>query len=138
MLNSISIHGRLVRDPELRTTQSGVSVCAITVAVDRSYAKQGEEKQTDFIDVVCWKNTADIVSRYFVRGKEIIVNGSLQSRKWKDKNGNDRITWEIQANSVDFCGGKGDSSGTASSGTAQSSTAVDDPAALPPEEDLPF
>ena len=138
MLNSISIHGRLVRDPELRTTQSGVSVCAITVAVDRSYAKQGEEKQTDFIDVVCWKNTAEIVSRYFVRGKEIIVNGSLQSRKWKDKNGNDRITWEIQANSVDFCGGKGDSSGTASSGTAQSSTAVDDPAALPPEEDLPF
>lgn len=110
MLNKISIHGRLVRDPELRTTPSGVSVCNFTVAVDRSYTKQGEEKQSDFFECVAWRGLADTIGKYFTKGKEIVVSGEMQSRKWQDKDGNNRISWEIMADSVDFCGSKGDSS----------------------------
>lgn len=107
MLNHITIHGRLTADPELKQTQSGVSVCNFTVAVERSY-KNGEEKQTDFFTVVCWRGLADMVSKYFAKGKEILVSGEMQSRKWQDNEGNNRISWEIMANAVDFCGGKSD------------------------------
>lgn len=110
MLNHITIHGRLTADPELKQTQSGVSVCNFTVAVDRSY-KNGEEKQTDFFTVVCWRGLADMVSKYFAKGKEILVSGEMQSRKWQDNEGNNRISWEIMANAVDFCGGKSDNGG---------------------------
>ena len=106
MLNSISIHGRLVRDPELRTTQSGVSVCSFCVAVDRSYARKGEEKQTDFFDVNAWRGLGEMVGKYFTKGKEIVVHGSMHSRKWQDKDGNNRTAWEILASDVDFCGSK--------------------------------
>lgn len=105
MLNFIIVHGRLAKDPEARTTQSGVSVCNFTVAVDRSHTK-GEEKQTDFIDVVAWRGLSDLISKYFVKGKEIIVQGSLQSRRWQDGDGKNRVSWEILADSVDFCGTK--------------------------------
>ena len=110
MLNHITIHGRLTADPELKQTQSGVSVCNFTVAVDRSY-KNGEEKQTDFFTVVCWRGLADMVSKYFAKGKEILVSGEMQSRKWQDNDGNNRISWEIMANGVDFCGSKSDNGG---------------------------
>lgn len=106
MLNTITIHGRLTHDVELKQTQSGVSVCNFTVAVDRSYSK-GEEKLTDFFTVVCWRGLAEMVAKYFEKGKEILVCGEMQSRKWKDNDGNNRIAWEIQANGVDFCGNKG-------------------------------
>lgn len=106
MLNTITIHGRLTQDVELKQTQSGVSVCNFTVAVDRSYSK-GEDKITDFFTVVCWRGLADMVSKYFGKGKEIIVSGEMQSRKWQDNDGNNRVSWEIQANTVDFCGSKG-------------------------------
>ena len=109
-MNFIAIHGRLTRDPESRTTQSGVSVCNFTVAVDSSYSRQGEEKQTTFFDVVAWRGLADTISKYFTKGKEIVVSGEMQSRKWQDKDGNNRISWEIMADSGDFCGSKGDSS----------------------------
>lgn len=142
MLNSISIHGRLTKDPELKTTQSGVNVCTITVAVDRSYAKQGEEKQTDFFNVTCWRGTADIVSRYFSKGKEIIVHGAMQSRKYQDKNGNDRTAWEIQADGIDFCGSASNSnnSSAASSAVRSVGTATSNEfEPLPiPDKDLPF
>lgn len=110
MLNTIMIHGRLTRDPELKQTQSGVSVCGFSVAVDRSYARQGEEKQTDFFSVTAWRGLAEMISKYFTKGKEIVVWGAMQSRKYTDKNGNDRTAWEILANGVDFCGSKGDNS----------------------------
>lgn len=106
MINTITIHGRLTADPELKQTQSGVSVCNFTVAVDRSYSN-GEDKITDFFTVVCWRGLADMVSKYFGKGKEIIVSGEMQSRKWQDNDGNNRVSWEIQANTVDFCGSKG-------------------------------
>ena len=112
MLNYIAIHGRLTRDPESRTTQSGVSVCNFTVAVDSSYSRQGEEKQTTYFDCVAWRGLADLVSKHFHKGKEIVVTGEMQSRKWQDKDGNNRVSWEIQAQSVDFCGSKGDNSGS--------------------------
>ena len=89
-MNIIAIKGRLVRDPEIRQTQSGVSVTNITVAVDRSYSAGGE-KQTDFFDCVFWRQGAEFVSKYFKKGKEIIVTGEMQSRKWQDKEGNNRL-----------------------------------------------
>lgn len=110
MLNHITIHGRLSVSPELKQTQSGVSVCNFTVAVDRSY-KSGEEKQTDFFTVVCWRGLADMVAKYFTKGKEILVSGEMHSRKWQDNEGNNRIAWEIMANGVDFCGSKSDNGG---------------------------
>lgn len=102
MLNSIIIMGRLVADPELRSTSSGVAVCSFRVAVDRDYTAQNGERQADFIDVVAWRQTAEFVTRYFSKGRMIIVQGSLQSRKWQDKDGNNRISWEIQADRVWF------------------------------------
>ena len=105
MINTITIHGRLTQDVELKKTQSGVSVCSFTVAVDRSYSK-GEEKLTDFFTVVCWRGLAEMVAKYFSKGKEILVSGEMQSRKWQDSDGNNRVSWEVQANSVDFCGRK--------------------------------
>ena len=111
-MNIIAIKGRLVRDPEIRQTQSGVSVTNITVAVDRSYSAGGE-KQTDFFDCVFWRQGAEFVSKYFSKGKEIIVQGEMQSRKWQDKDGNNRISWEIQNAHAEFCGGKSDNSASA-------------------------
>ena len=103
MLNHIVIMGRLTRDPELRTTQSGVSVTSFTVAVDRDFGgRDGGEKQTDFIDCVAWRQTADFVSKYFTKGRMAVVSGRLQSRKWQDRDGNNRTSWEIVADNVYF------------------------------------
>lgn len=106
MLNCAIIMGRLVADPELRTTQSGLSVTSFTVAVDRSYVKPGEERQTDFIDVVAWRQTAEFVTRFFRKGSMIAVQGSIQVRPYEDKNGNKRKAVEIVADSVNFTGEK--------------------------------
>ncbi len=112
MLNHIVIMGRLTRDPELRRTQSGVAVTTITVAVDRDFqSRDSQEKQTDFIDVVAWRQTAEFVSKYFSKGKMIVVEGALQSRKWQDKNGQNRVSWEIQANNVYFGESRRDNQG---------------------------
>lgn len=108
MLNTIILMGRLTRDPELKTTRSGVSVTEFTIAVDRDFTRQGEEKQTDFFDVIAWRNTAEFVSRYMTKGQLIAVQGSMQSRKWQDKNGSNRISWEVQADNVYFAESKRD------------------------------
>lgn len=108
MLNTIILMGRLTRDPELKTTRSGVSVTEFTIAVDRDFTRQGEEKQTDFFDVIAWRSTAEFVSRYMTKGQLIAVQGSMQSRKWQDKNGNNRISWEVQADNVYFAESKRD------------------------------
>jgi single-strand DNA-binding protein len=110
-MNIIAIKGRLVRDPEIRKTSNDISVCTITVAVDRPYSTGGE-KQTDFFDCVFWRQGAEFVSKYFSKGKEIIVHGEMQSRKWQDKDGNNRISWEIQNAHAEFCGGKSDTAST--------------------------
>lgn len=105
MLNHIDVMGRFVRDPELRNTQSGVAVVSFTLAVDRDY-KNGDEKVADFIDCTAWRGTAEYVSKYFTKGRMAVVSGSLQSRKWEDKEGNKRISWEIQAQNVYFADSK--------------------------------
>lgn len=133
MFNHITIHGRLTADPELKQTQSGVSVCNFTVAVDRSYSK-GEDKITDFFTVVCWRGLADMVSKHFAKGKEILVSGEMQSRKWQDNDGNNRVSWEIQANGVDFCGSKGNANSTTENVTQGNFVAVE----VDTESDLPF
>ncbi len=103
MLNHIVIMGRLTRDPELRSTQAGVSVASFTVAVDRDFGgRDGGERQTDFIDCVAWRQTGEFVSKYFRKGSMIVVSGRLQSRKWQDRDGNNRTSWEINADNVYF------------------------------------
>ena len=101
MLNVAILMGRLVADPELRQTPSGVSVCFFRIAVDRNYARD-RERETDFIDIVAWRQTAEFVTRYFSKGKMIIVEGSIQTRNYEDKNGNKRTAVEVLANNVRF------------------------------------
>lgn len=141
MLNCVVLMGRLIADPELRTTASGLSVVSFRIAVDRDYAKQGEERQTDFINVVAWRSTADFVSRYFHKGSMIAVQGSLQSRNYEDKNGNKRTAYEVVASSVNFCGSKAESGagGAAAVDTSSYSNAsADDFSAVVDDDDLPF
>ena len=102
MLNVAIIMGRLTRDPELRRTNSGKPVASITVAVDRDYAPDGQEKETDFIDCVVWNGTAEFVEKYFRKGSMIILKGRLQIRGWTDKDGNKRRSAEIVADNVYF------------------------------------
>lgn len=109
MLNVAVIMGRLVADPELRHTQSDLAVTSFRVAVDRSYQKAGAERQTDFIDVVAWRHTAEFVCRYFQKGSMIAVQGSIQTRNYEDKNGNKRTSVEIVASEVSFTGSKRES-----------------------------
>lgn len=101
MLNSSIIMGRLARDPELRATGSGVSVCSFTVAVDRDYSQNGE-RDADFIDCVAWRKAGEFVARNFTKGSMIVVSGRLQMRGWTDKDGNKRRTAEIVADDVYF------------------------------------
>lgn len=109
MLNHITIMGRLTRDPEIRKTGSGTAVANFTLAVDRDYSsKDGGEKETDFIDCVAWKHTADFVSKYFTKGRMAVVSGRLQVRNWTDKDGNKRRTAEVVAENVYFGDSKKD------------------------------
>lgn len=100
-MNVVTIIGRLAADPELKTTGSGISVTNICVAVDRKVTK-GEDKITDWIDVVAWRNTAEFICKYFQKGSPIVVTGSLQTRMWDDKSGQKRKTVEVIADSVEF------------------------------------
>ena len=106
MLNIVALMGRLTHTPELKTTQSGTNVCSFRIAVDRSFARQGEERKADFIDVTAWRQTAEFVSKYFQKGSMIAIEGSLQTRQYQDKNGNNRTATEVLASQVSFCGGK--------------------------------
>lgn len=101
-LNRVTIMGRMTRDPELRHTPQGTPVVTFTLAVDRDYQSGGSEKQTDFIDVVVWRQTAEFVSKYFTKGSMTIATGRLQMRDWEDKNGNKRRNAEVIADSVYF------------------------------------
>ena len=140
MLNKIVIMGRLVRDPDKRTTQSGVTVTNFTLAVDRDYTN-GDQKETDFIDCVAWRQSGDFVAKYFSKGRMAVVAGRLQIRKYTDKEGNNRTAAEIVADNVYF----GDSK---REGQAPVSAAPSEPSPAPapsafaalegPDEGLPF
>ena len=138
MLNHVVIMGRMVRDPELRQLDNGTSVTSFSVAVERNYVdKTTNERQADFLNVVAWRQTADFVCKYFHQGDMIAIEGSLQSRKYTDKDGNNRIAIEIVASNISFCGGK-------NGGNANTATTNDTPATMvanAPSEDndeLPF
>ena len=108
MLNKIFIMGRLTRDPELRRTQNGTAVTSFTLAVDRDFKSQSGEKETDFIDVVAWRTTAEFVAKYFSKGRMAVVEGRLQLRDWTDKDGNKRRSAEVVADNVYFGDSKRD------------------------------
>ena len=112
MLNIVVLMGRLTADPELRTTQSGLSVCRFTLAVDRNYAKAGTEKQTDFINCIAWDKKAEFVSRYFVKGQLVAVDGSIRTGSYTDNNGNKRYTTDVVVDNVNFTGDRRDGGGS--------------------------
>ena len=111
MLNVVAIMGRFVADPELRTTQSGINVVSFRIACDRNFARQGEQRQADFIDIVAWRQQAEFVSKYFQKGSLIAIEGSLQTRQYQDKNGNNRTAVEVVANNISFAGPKSNNQG---------------------------
>ena len=104
MLNRIILMGRLVADPELKTTTSGISVTSFRIAVDRNYVKQGEQRQADFFDIVAWRSTAEFVCRNFSKGSLIAVDGQLQSRNYQTKDGQNRTAIEVVADNISFTG----------------------------------
>ena len=111
MLNKVIIMGRLVKDPELRRTQSGVAVTTFRIAVDRDFKSQDGSKQADFFDVVAWRSTAEFVSKYFTKGRMAVVEGRLQTRDWTDREGGKRVATEIVADNIYFGDSKRDSAG---------------------------
>lgn len=116
MLNHITIMGRMTRDPELRRTGSGVAVASFTVAVDRDYKAEGQDRETDFIDCVAWRQTGEFVSKYFSKGSMIVVSGRLQIRSYTDKEGNKRRAAEVVADNCYF--GEAKKDGSNSSGNS--------------------
>lgn len=143
MFNLVVLTGRLTADPELKTTQSGISVTSFSIAVDRRY-RAGEEKQTDFINIVAWRQSAEFVAKYFKKGNMIGIEGSIQTRKYTDKNGNNRTAFEVVANNVQFVETKRDSAPSAAEDTAPaasfSNAGANDFADLGDiaDDDLPF
>lgn len=154
MLNVAVLMGRLVADPELRHTPNGVSVTSFTIAVDRSYVKAGTERQTDFIDIVAWRNTAEFVCKYFKKGMLAAVQGSIQTRSYTDKEGNKRKAFEIVADNVHFAESKreqsnnnpssdglqdlGNEAEKAGISTSYSGGDTGDFEEIPSDDDLPF
>lgn len=142
MLNCVVLMGRLTADPELRTTSSGISVTSFSVAVDRSYAKRGEDKTTDFINVTAWRSTADFITKYFHKGSMIAVQGSLQTRNYEDKNGNKRTAYDVVADQVSFCGSKAETSSYGNNDNASASSynnsSDGDFSEIVSDDDLPF
>ena len=132
MLNRIILMGRLTRDPELRKTQSDTPVCSFSLAVDRDYKKDGEKKETDFIDIVAWRATAEFVSKFFTKGRMAVVEGRLQIRDWTDKEGNKRRSAEINADNVYF-GDSRPAQAEGASGTGEADAFKD----FPPLDDFP-
>lgn len=118
MLNRVTIMGRLGKDPELKYTQSGVAVTSFSLAVDRDFTdKQTGERATDWIDVTCWRQTAEFVCKYFGKGRVVAVDGRLQTRRWKDRDGNNRTSVEVLAESVYFGDSKREETGEYGAGS---------------------
>lgn len=104
-MNLVALMGRLTKSPELKTTPNGVSVTSFSIAVDRGY---GDKKETDFINIVAWRQTAEFVCKYFTQGSRILIEGSIQMRKYQDRDGNNRTVFEVVADNVHFVDGKKD------------------------------
>ena len=137
MLNNVCLMGRLVADPELRTTNSGVSVCSFRIAVDRNHQPKGADREADFINITAWRSTADFISKYFKKGSMIVVQGSIQTDTFTDKEGNKRTNFFVQADQAMFGGGKNDASKEATAPAANTAT-VNTEYIDVEGEDLPF
>ncbi|MBO5090038.1 MAG: single-stranded DNA-binding protein [Clostridia bacterium] len=137
MFNLVVLTGRLTADPELKTTTNGTNVTTFSIAVERRY-RSGEERQTDFISIVAWQKTAEFITKYFKKGNLIGIEGSIQTRRYQDKNGNNRTVFEVIANNVQFVESKRESAGA--DGASFSNADVNDFAEMDAVEDsdLPF
>lgn len=151
MLNVVAIMGRLVADPELRTTPAGMNVCQFRIACDRNFARQGEQRQADFVDIVAWRAQADFVCKYFSKGSLIAIQGRLQTNNYQDKNGNNRTAVAVVADNINFAGSKGTGKPVDEGGEAAPRSdawpkadppanygGVDDFAVIDDNDDLPF
>ena len=130
-MNKVILYGRLTAEPELRQTPNGISVMHFTVAVKRRFAKEGQQ-QTDFINCVAWRNTAEFISKYFSKGQSIIVSGSIQSRSWDDKDGKKWFATEVIVDEADFAGSK-----PGSANSSQNNTSGSAPSNPPPQTSTP-
>lgn len=142
MLNKVILMGRFTRDPELRSTPQGISTCAFSIAVDRNFVRQGEERKADFINCVAWRQTAEFISKYFKKGSMVALEGSIQTRSWDDNEGKKRYATEVIVNQVYFAESKRDAQ---SEPIGSDAYAVSDFGALPDpispmgtDDDLPF
>ena len=152
MLNVVAIMGRLVADPELRTTPAGVNVCRFRIACERNFVAQGQQRQADFVDVAAWRQQADFVCRYFAKGSLIAINGRIQTRNYQDKQGNNRTAFEVVAENINFGGSRGTGTKAVDEGGEAAPRAdawpkadppagygnVDDFAVIDDSDDLPF
>ena len=152
MLNVVVLMGRLTAEPELRTTSSGTAYARFSVAVDRGYAKPGEERKTDFINCVAWRQTAEFISRYFTKGSMIAIEGSLQQDSYTDRDGNKRTSFTVVVNNASFTGSKKETQGSSYTGSSYganqrvdnapeatySNGSASDFAQTPLDDDLPF
>ncbi len=143
MLNNVVLMGRLTFEPELKVTQSGVSVVRFGLAVDRRYQQQNAEKKTDFIDCVAWRQTAEFIEKYFHKGNMIAVEGSIQTENYVDQNGTNRKSVSVVANNVSFCGSKSESNAQNGTAPAQSNSQTYAPSdmdieVIDDDDDLPF
>ena len=142
MLNKVILMGRFTRDPELRSTPQGVSTCAFSIAVDRNFVRQGEERKADFINCVAWRQTAEFISKYFKKGNMVALEGSIQTRSWDDQDGKKRYATEVIVSQVYFAESKRDTQGYS---TEESFSQTNDFGSLPEpispmgtDDDLPF
>ena len=138
MLNCVTLIGRICCDIENRTTTSGKSVATFRIAVDRSFVKQGEERQADFITIVAWGSTADFVAKWFSKGSMIAIQGRIQTRNYEDNNGNKRTAFEVVATEVSFCGSKNETNPGQNQNQPTYSPAPTDFEEIGDDEDLPF
>ena len=151
-MNNVSLIGRLTADPELRHTQSGIATTRFSIAVDRRFVKQGEERQADFITIVAWRQTAEFICKYFSKGRRIAIIGEIRSGSYTASDGTKRYTTEVYANDVEFCDSKSDSNNGGRSSYQQNSYRQEAPApapsysngdmgdfsVMPDDDDLPF
>ena len=142
MLNKVILMGRFTRDPELRSTPQGVSTCAFSIAVDRNFVRQGEERKADFINCVAWRQTAEFISKYFKKGSMIALEGSIQTRSWDDNDGKKRYATEVIVSQVYFAESKRDSQADAIGGGSYADSdfgSLPDPISpMGTDDDLPF
>lgn len=132
-MNNVALIGRLTAEPELKHSQSGTAFTRFTIAVDRAFVKQGEERQADFINIIAWQKTAEFICRYFGKGNRIAITGQIRTGSYTDKDGNKRYTFEVWADNVEFCEAK-KNNGDASSADSGN----DEFEEIPNAEDLPF